>query len=144
MPSKKNLAKIHIAKKELGLTEEVYRDVLRGITGKNTAAKLNDNQAERVLRHFIRLGWKPKYQPELPGLTIPRDPQSQKIRALWITLHKAGVVRNGSEGALLAFVRRVAMRDRLEWCSVQDKSAVIEALKDWARREGVSVGHQGN
>lgn len=139
MASKKNLAKLHIAKKELHLTDDIYRDILRRITGRDSAANINDVQADKVLRHFVRMGWKPKYQHELPGITIPGDPQSQKIRALWITMHKAGVVKNGSDLALLAFVRRVTQIDRLEWCNSEDKNKVIEALKEWALREGVEL-----
>lgn len=138
-PSKVTLAKIHIAKKELGLTDEAYRDILRRIAGKDSAAGISEAQAEKVLRHFVRLGWRPKYQQELPGITIPKDLQSQKVRALWITLRKAGVVRNGSDLALLHFVKRVTGRHRLEWCSADDKNKVIEALKDWARREKVEL-----
>jgi len=140
MPTQKNLAKIHIAKKDLGLTEDAYRDVLRTQTGKDSAAKLTDNQATRVLRYFESRGWKPKAQRSLPGLTLPRDGQSRKIQALWITMHKAGKVRNSSDKALLAMVKRVTGVDTLEWCTDAQKSAVIEALKDWAKREGVDVG----
>ena len=41
-PSKADLAKIHIAKKELGLSDDVYRDILRSRFGKtkDSAAKL--------------------------------------------------------------------------------------------------------
>jgi phage gp16-like protein len=140
MPSQKNLAKIHIAKKDLGLTDEAYRDVLRNQTGKESAAKLTDNQATRVLRYFESRGWKPKAQRSLPGLTLPRDGQSRKIQALWITMHKAGKVRNSSDKALLSMVKRVTGVDRLEWCSDAQKSAVIETLKQWAKREEVDVG----
>lgn len=140
MPSQKNLAKIHIAKKDLGLTDDAYRDVLRNITGKDSSAKLTDNQALRVLRYFESRGFRPKKQRSLPGMTVPTDPQSKKIRALWITLHKAGVVKNGTDLAMLAFVKRMVKRDRLEWCSIEEKNKVIEALKDWLGRGGVDVG----
>ena len=140
MPNQKNLAKIHIAKKDLGLSDDAYRDVLRNVCGKDSAAKLTDNQATRVLRYFESRGWKPKAQRSLPGLTLPRDGQSRKIQALWITMHKAGKVRNSSDKALLAMVKRVTGVDRLEWCTDIQKSAVIESLKQWAKREGVDVG----
>jgi len=140
MPTQKNLAKIHIAKKELQLSDDAYRDALRNVTGKESAAKLTDNQATRVLRYFESRGWKPKAQRSLPGLTLPRDGQSRKIQALWITMHKAGKVRNSSDKALLAMVKRVTGVDRLEWCTDIQKSAVIESLKQWAKREGVDVG----
>ena len=140
MPNQKNLAKIHIAKKDLGLSDDAYRDVLRNVCGKDSAAKLTDNQATRVLRYFESRGWKPKAQRSLPGLTLPRDGQSRKIQALWITMHKAGKVRNSSDKALLAMVKRVTGVDRLEWCTDIQKSAVIESLKQWAKREGVNLG----
>ena len=140
MPNQKNLAKIHIAKKDLGLSDDAYRDVLRNVCGKDSAAKLTDNQATRVLRYFESRGWKPKAQRSLPGLTLPRDGQSRKIQALWITMHKAGKVRNSSDKALLAMVKRVTGVDRLEWCTDIQKSAVMESLKQWAKREGVNLG----
>lgn len=139
MPSQKNLAKIHIAKKDLALTDEAYRDILRNVCGKDSAAKLTDTQALRVLRHFEARGWKPKKQSSLPGMAIPTEGQSKKIQALWITLHKAGKIQNGNDAALLAFVKRLTKIDRLEWCSGHDKDRVIEALKSWAKREGVAI-----
>jgi phage gp16-like protein len=139
-PTQKNLAKIHIAKKDLKLADDAYRDALRNITGKDSAAKLTDNQALRVLRYFESRGWRPKAQRSLPGLTLPRDGMSRKIQALWITMHKAGKVRNSSDKALLAMVKRVTGVERLEWCTDIQKSAVIESLKQWAKREGVDVG----
>lgn len=139
MPSQKNLAKIHIAKKDLGLSDEAYRDVLRNVCGKESAAQLTDMQAARLLRYFEGRGWKPKKQGSLPGFTTPSDPQSKKILALWITLHKSGKVRDASTRAMLSFVKRMVRRDRLEWCTVAEKNLVIEALKDWAKREGVAV-----
>lgn len=147
-PSKADLAKIHIAKKELCLTDEVYRDILRARFGKSkdSAAKLTPGQAFSLLSHFQKLGWKPKSAQKLPGMEIPADGQSKKIQALWITLHQAGVVKDGSDKALLAFVKRMTKRgtfpgkDHLRFCDGQDKHSIIEALKDWAKREEVDVG----
>jgi len=140
MPSKADLAKIHIAKKELGLTDQVYRDILQARFRKDSSAKLTSSQAFQLLNHFRSLGWKPKGTQKLPGMDIPADGQSQKILACWITLHKAGVVRDGSDKALLAFAKRMTGKDHLRWCDGQDKHKIIEALKDWAKREGVELG----
>jgi phage gp16-like protein len=140
MASRSNLAKIHIAAKELGLTEDAYRDTLRRITGKDSAHRITDHQAVKVLNHFQSQGWKPRGRRcSSPGFSIPADPQCRKIQALWITLHKAGVIKDGSDKALLSFVKRLTRRDRLEWCNGQDKFKVIEALKDWAARTGVQA-----
>jgi len=147
-PSKADLAKIHIAKKELALTDEVYRDILRSRFGKakDSAAKLTPVQAFSLLAHFRKLGWKPKGTAKLPGMEIPTDGQSKKIQALWITLHKAGKVRDGSDKALMAFCKRMTAtkgnpgKDNLRFCDSQDMWKIIETLKDWAKREDVDVG----
>lgn len=140
MPSRADLAKIHIAKKELGLTDDAYRDLLRERFGKESAAKLTPGQAYRLLEYFKYLGWRPRYQHRLPGVfSRPADPQEGKIVALWIELHKAGVVRDRSDHALQAFVLRMTRINNLKWCSTSEKNRLIEALKDWGAREGVVV-----
>lgn len=137
-PSRADLAKIHIAKKELGLTDEAYRGILRVQFKKDSAAKLTPSQAFALIRHMQGLGWKPQRQAKLPGLSVPDDGQSKKILALWITLHRAGKVRNGSDQALMAFVKRQTGIAHLQWCSKADKNKVIEALKIWDERHGTA------
>lgn len=59
-PKKKALlAKIHIAKKDLGLDDGTYRDVLCRITGKDSSSKMLISELERVIYEFGNLGWKP-------------------------------------------------------------------------------------
>ena len=49
MPTKADLAKIHIAKKELGLTDDAYRDLLRGQFKVDSAALLTPGKVARLL-----------------------------------------------------------------------------------------------
>lgn len=140
MPSRADLAKIHIAKKELGLSDDAYRDILYSRFRKTTAAKLTPGQSFQLINHFKSLGWKPRYQLKLPGVySRPNDTQEGKIIALWIELHKAGVIRDRSDKALQGFVRRMTKKDNLRWCTTFEKKTIIEALKDWAAREGTTV-----
>ena len=60
MPSRADLAKIHIAKKELGLTDEAYRDILRLHFQVESARDLTPRQATVLLNKFRAKGWKPK------------------------------------------------------------------------------------
>lgn len=132
MATRAQLAKIHIAKKELGLADGVYRHILFAQTGKDSSKDLSERQAEKVIRHFKSLGWKPRRSRK--GRPLASDPQSRKIRALWITLHKMGVVKNSSERALGRYVKRMTGRDDLRWCDRYQKSLVIESLKEWQFR----------
>ncbi len=59
-PKKAVLAKIHIAKKELGLTDEVYRNILSMKFHVKSASRLDDRQATVLLNTFKAKGWKPK------------------------------------------------------------------------------------
>ncbi|WP_435608735.1 phage protein GemA/Gp16 family protein [Pseudomonas knackmussii] len=54
------LSKIHIARQQLGLAEDVYRQKLQGMFGKASAKDLSLRQAEKLLAEFKRLGWKPQ------------------------------------------------------------------------------------
>jgi phage gp16-like protein len=62
------------------------------------------------------------------------DPQSKMIRALWLQLHEAGKVRNPSEEALAAFVKRQHSVDALQWLSTEKAQKLIEELKKWLAR----------
>ena len=83
MPNKKSLAIIHIAKRDLGLDDDLYRDILRERFRKDSAAKLTQPQADQLIRYFKSKGWKPR-QKTLPGFNLANDPMSRKIRALWL------------------------------------------------------------
>lgn len=74
----------------------------------------------------------PAHRPRLA------EAQLRMARGLWIELHKARAVRNGSDAALDAFVRRLTRVGRLEWCGSDQANTVIEALKDWSARVGAA------
>ncbi|MBI3445618.1 MAG: regulatory protein GemA [Magnetospirillum sp.] len=86
--------------------------------------------------------WKPS--PKRAGTrAMAGDPQSAKIRALWLALYHLGAVRSPEESALAAFAKRMTGRDALQWLSGVQANRVIEALKDWCLREGFSPQRDG-
>lgn len=125
------LAAIHVAKKQLGLDDETYRTMLTTVAGKRSAAELDDSGRRRVLEHlqsrgFVNVKRRPKRQSD--------DPLTEKIRSLWAALAERGVVRDGSEKALGAFVVRQTGVRSVEWVSTEQAMHVIEALKAWGKR----------
>jgi phage gp16-like protein len=95
-PSKISLAKIHVAKKELGLTDDAYRDILRVHFQVASSKDLTDRQATVLLNQFRAKGWTAKrgknqaapaerkgYIEIKPG---PAAKQQRKILALWNSL----------------------------------------------------------
>jgi phage gp16-like protein len=135
---REELAKIHIGKKELGLSDDIYRDIVREASGGTTESSgdLNWQGRQKVLERFTELGWKCK--PAKKAGVRPRcladDPQSVMLRALWIQLHQAGKVKDPAESALCSFVKRMTRKDALQWLSDRDVTVVKKALVDWLER----------
>lgn len=132
-------AKISIAQKQLGLDDDTFRDILEARYGVRSRTKMSDAQLVDLLKHFEAQGFQPRPRSGKPKGAARRE--HGKMRALWLSLYHLGVVHDPSDGALAAFAKRVtggkaAGVDALAWIAGEDASTVIEALKDWASREG--------
>lgn len=128
---RKEIQLIHIAKQQLGMDDETYRAMLWSVARVKSSTELDFAGRKKVLDHMQACGFKrTRQQPR----ALADDPQSKKMRALWLELHAAGKVRNPSESALAAFVKRQTGRDALQWLAAREASAVIEELKKWLAR----------
>jgi CBS-domain-containing membrane protein len=124
------LAKVHVAKKQLGLDEDTYRDVLRRMVDRDSAAGLNEVQLDRVIHEFKRLGWRPS-----ADMRAGRSKVGRLIRALW-----KEASREKSEVSLRSMIRRVLhlTEDVIpdpDMLTVADASKVTEAIKAMKRRD---------
>jgi len=54
---RRDLAKIHIAKKQLGMDDETYRDMLLDVAGVKSAADLDDRGRSAVIKHLRKCGF---------------------------------------------------------------------------------------
>jgi hypothetical protein len=70
------IASIHIARKDLGLDDETYRELLFNVTGEVSSAKCGVKQLCAMLGELRKKGWKPK-----PPAEDPLVPLRKKIRA---------------------------------------------------------------
>lgn len=129
------LAKVHIARKELALGEDSYRDLLERVTGKRSAGELDNRQLVLVVDELKGKGFSPAPRTRPKAAS---SPAAGKARALWISLHQLGVVRNPSEQALESFGKRQLKVERLVWADDDQMYRLIEALKDMAERAGWS------
>lgn len=132
------IAKVHVARKELGLDEDTYRGVLGEVTGHASAKDCDDAQLVAVLDHFKLRGFSaaPRKAGKTAATRRADHPSARKARALWISLYQLGVVRNASEQALEAFAARQLKCERMQWARQSDSFRLIEALKDMAERAG--------
>ncbi|PHQ63551.1 MAG: hypothetical protein COC10_05635 [Sphingobium sp.] len=133
------LAKVHLARKMLGLEDEDYRATLRRITRQPSAKKCTIAQLQDVVAEFERQGFTASVRPDAkPRKTPPRadHPAARKARAMWLSLYNLGVIRNPSEKALEAFAARQLKCERMAWMRQSECFRLIEALKAMAERNG--------
>lgn len=135
---------IHVAKRELKLTDENYRSILKRETGKESCADMVEAELDKVCKRLRTNGFRVKQSQKAPAVTGRRRPstahgQAAFIVALWLDLYQLGAVHNNDDAALDAFVKRLTGIDSFRWLMPVKANLVIEALKDWCAREGFVV-----
>lgn len=125
------IAAINIGMKQLGFEEEDKRDLYERMTGERSLRAMNPNQKQAVLAELNRLGFEQK-----PGKSKLTGDYAPKLQALWLSAYNLGIVRDRTDKALLAFVKRQTGIDHTRFLHHQDDAAkAIEALKSWMTRE---------
>jgi hypothetical protein len=114
---RKKKALIHIAKDDLHLDEESYRQILKGVAGVESSTRLTREGFEKVMKRFQEMGFKGllphPYHPVPKGRLIPSDsPQgfesitSSQQDFISYLLEKL----NWDEGHYHAFCQRIIKR----------------------------------
>lgn len=83
------IAKIHIAKKDLAMDDETYRDVLQRVTGKDSCKNMTVAELKKVISDMKRLGFTPKQTAQSiqkhgrkPTTTEDRQALLSKVEAI--------------------------------------------------------------
>ena len=139
--------KIHIACRDLGLDVDARHDIQLVACGKASMSDMNTAELQLVLDHLVDRGWKGGFKPGSNGRykAAPRA-DLRLTHVLWRKLGDADKLHDPSRAGLNAFVRS---RFEDSWKSVPididtlrdagQISQLINALKDWCRREGVAL-----
>lgn len=127
------LAAIQIKRRQLGLDDDDWRDIVERVTGQRSTKGLNPKQTNALLGELDRLtGGRAPRRKMLQGAFVP------KIQALWISAWNLGLVASREDQQLIAFVRRQTGIDHANWLlDNADALKVIEALKAMLARRGV-------
>lgn len=125
---------IHIAKSQLGMDTDTYRQMLLSITGKTSTSDMNPGQLNKVLAAMKAKGFVVKPSSKARTTRQLADyPQAKKLRALWLEMYAQGIVRDSSEEALRRWVKRETGVDGLQWLKPEMASSAIEKLKNWQK-----------
>ena len=83
--TKKQTAAIHVAKKQLGLSDDEYRAVLYRVAGVSSSMQMNGFDFELLITEFISIGWRPALGRQFFGFRdgMAAPGQVALIRALW-------------------------------------------------------------
>ncbi len=135
---RREIAKLHVAKKQLGIDDEAWRMMcLRVTDGKCESSGAMTAAMRRALLEELR-GRGFVGQPGAGARTAKfRGAQhgiARKIRACWLDLKNAGALSDASERALMKFVEHRTGKQALQFLTVDEAIAVIETLKQWHRR----------
>ncbi len=135
MPVRQLLAKIHIAKKELNLSDDIYRDILYRKFRVGSSAALSNSQAMVLIHHFKDLGWVPKSKPKKydgqKGDVYSATPgQKRKIEAMWHDLYRG----NEETKHLRQFLWNHFKVSDVGFLDKDKAHDVIEALKAMQKR----------
>jgi phage gp16-like protein len=113
----KKLAVIHIAKKELNLSEKEYRDILRNAAGVESAKDLDDGKFRKLMNVFMRSR---HYRLSPDGITLR---QRYFIRSMYQDL---GWDQNHFDN----FLWKYHHKKQLDRLTKREAIKVIESLKN--------------
>ena len=135
-PNRAELAKIHIAKRDLKLTDQLYRGVLNVLFGETSAKDLSHEQIDEILDHFKSLGWGNEYSKE--ETTLPANSNGHKIATMaqlglimYLWKHGPGI-RNKSTQALNYFLSHHFHIPELKQVKARQVSGILGAIRKMA------------
>lgn len=133
---RRDLAKIHIAKKQLGLNDETYREMLRNIDGVSSAADLDQRGRSKVLGHLRKLGFKSAHRSaKASGMHRPaatdRAPMIAKIGAILSELKLPWCYADG-------IAKRMFRIDKVRWLEPKQLHKLVAALVYMQKRARAS------
>ena len=131
--SRKQLALIHVAKKQLGLSDGDYRMILLNSAGVETARDLDTGGLDAVMRRFQALGFTPSANPHCygprPGMATTA--QVGAIRAQW----REYTDGEGTDSSLGRWLFRTCGVSHVRFLTSSDASKAITGLRAMLRRK---------
>jgi phage gp16-like protein len=114
------LAKVHVAKKQLGLSDDQYEAVLRGFEVAS-ARDMTIPQLEQLVKYFRRLGFRPIKARWLKPPEKRKYHGDGQVIALWKRAREIAADIDGGTARLQGLVKKICGVEILEWCRDEDK-----------------------
>lgn len=129
---RRDMASIHIAKKQLGMDDGTYRDMLWAVARVRSAADLDFTGLQRVRDHLAKCGFKPTKGKPHPGRpanmdSADRGPLLRKIEALLTDGRREWAYAHG-------MANRMFHVEHCQFCAPEQLRKIIAALNYDQRR----------
>ncbi len=122
----RELAKIHIAKKELGMDDDTYRAMLMQVAGVSSSKDLTATGRAKVLEHLKASGFKGNKTYKKRPNTADNSAQIKKIEAQLADMKLPWdyliARQQGKDGKTLSMLERLTGKKRVEWCTKAELS----------------------
>ena len=130
--TKKQIALIHVACKELGINEDDRHLIQEEFTGFRSLTKMTYQAWSRLVQHLEACGFKNPLRLQADSSQLTADNKSRlvtKIYALWYTLAGTYYEPGKERAALRGFLKKRFRVDHENFLSTEEAIKVIEALK---------------
>lgn len=139
---------IHVGCKQLGIDEDMRRDLQQRVTGKTSMSDMDEAELKLVVNELKTKGFVAQKTSKSKRKPAPRA-DLRLVHVLWGKLGEAGKLDRPGRDGLNAFVRS---RFEKTWGSVPADidmlrdwakiDALIQALLQWCEREGVELDRE--
>ena len=116
------IAAIHMGKKQLGLDDDTYRDMLEQVTGKRSAKDMTDDDLVKVIQHLDQLGFSKREFGNKPKVKLSKEALIGKIEA---HLAENKLHWNYAKG----IAKQMFQKEALEFCTENQLWRIVAALE---------------
>jgi len=121
------LAKVHIARQQLGLTDDEYRACLQALKA-SSAAELSIAGLELLVDHFKKLGWRARN-------SLPKQSRLDALRGR--AIEEARFLERGGR-RMRGLVKSICGVDDLRFCTDPGKLLrLLKVLREYRKLEGM-------
>lgn len=131
--------KVQIARRQLRLTDDDYRAILRRVTGRDSSRACGPAELDALIDEFKRLGFRPTTRAKRGAKPISPRAQIRMIHAVFQDIRPHLAV--GDDSTLRAFVQRQTRSEATpdgvsapEFLDADQANKVLEGLKAWLKR----------
>ena len=121
------VAKIHIAKNQLGMDDDTYRAMLQSVAGVNSSKELTPQGIDAVIKHLKGLGavfTVPKGKGKRPHNTYSQGDKAKQLQKVEALLTDLGLSWDYAK----AMAKHMYKKDALEFLSPGELTGIITAL----------------